>query len=152
MDILKPSALTSEILNTWQSGVPLVICTDVPRVRKRIDSAGYQEVKINKELSKRLLDIPKDDRPKRVEKTLKGMLNYHVPIFVMDFEMLFDPRYEIDVLRFFCEKARIINVAIRWPGQFTDGKLGSCFFGHAGRDLCEGRGDLCPGYGQPGED
>ena len=123
MDTLKPSALTTELLNTEQSGVPLVICSEAPRVRKRIESAGYQEVKINKELSKRLLDIPKEDRPKRVEKALKGMLNYHVPIFVTDFEMLFDPRYEIDVLRFFCEKARIINVAIKWPGQFTDGKL-----------------------------
>lgn len=123
MDTLKPSALTTELLNTGQSGVPLVICSEAPRVRKRIESAGYQEVKINKELSKRLLDIPKEDRPKRVEKTLKGMLNYHVPIFVTDFEMLFDPRYEIDALRFFCEKARIINVAIKWPGQFTDGKL-----------------------------
>ena len=123
MDILTPSALTSEILNTGQSGVPLVICTDAPRVRKRIESAGYQEVQINKELSKRLLDIPKEDRPERVEKTLKGMLNYHVPIFVTGFEMLFDPRYEIDILKFFSEKARIINVAIKWPGQFTDGKL-----------------------------
>ena len=123
MDILKPSTLTLEFLNTGQSGIPLIICSDAPRVRKRIENAGYQEVQINKELSKRLLDIPKEDRPKRVEKTLKGILNYHVPIFVTDFEMLFDPRYEIDVIRFFCEKARIINVAIKWPGQFADSKL-----------------------------
>ena len=123
MDILKPSALTTEILNTGQSGIPLVICTNAQRVKKRISDAGYQEVHINQELAKRLLDFPMEDRPKRVEKTLKGILNYHVPIFVTDFEMLFDPRYEIDVLRFFCEKARIINVAIKWPGQFTDGKL-----------------------------
>ena len=123
MDMIKPSALTSEVLNTGQSGVPLIVCTDVPRVLKRIDNAGYQEVQVNMELSRRLLSIPKDDRPKYVEKTLKSMLNYRVPIFVMDFEMLFDPRYEIDILRFFCEKARIINVAIKWPGKFADGKL-----------------------------
>ena len=73
MDTLKPSALTTELLNTGQSGVPLVICSEAPRVRKRIESAGYQEVKINKELSKRLLDIPKEDRPKLVEKALKGI-------------------------------------------------------------------------------
>ena len=123
MVILKPSALTAELLTTGQSGMPLVICTDVPRAQKRIQDAGYQEVQINKELSKRLLEIPKDDRPKLVENTLKSMLNYHVPIYVTGFEMLFDPRYEIDVLRFFCEKARIINVAIKWPGGFSNGKL-----------------------------
>ncbi len=123
MDILKPSAITSDLLSSSQSGVPLVVCTDVPRVRKRIESAGYQEVHINRELSKRLLEYPKEDRPKRVEQALKSMLNYHVPIYVAEFEMLFDPRYEIDVLKFFCEKARIINVAIKWPGQFINDKL-----------------------------
>ena len=123
MDILKPASLTTDLLTTGQSGVPFVICTDAPRVRKRIESAGYQEVQINKELSKRLLDISKEDRPKHLEKALKGMLNYHVPIYVTGFEMLFDPRYEIDILKFFCEKARIINVALKWPGQFVDGKL-----------------------------
>ena len=123
MDILKPSALTAEFLNTGQSGLPLIICTDVPRVKKRIESAGYQKVQINQELSKRLLEQPKEERPKLVEKTLKCMLNDHVPIYVTNFEMLFDPRYEIDVLKFFCEKARIINVAVKWPGQFNNGKL-----------------------------
>ena len=59
MNVLKPSDLTPDILSTGQSGVPLVICSEAPRGRKRIESAGYQEVKINKELSKRLLDIPK---------------------------------------------------------------------------------------------
>lgn len=31
MDTLKPSALTTELLNTGQSGVPLVICSEAPR-------------------------------------------------------------------------------------------------------------------------
>lgn len=70
MDTLKPSALTTELLNTGQSGVPLVICSEAPRVRKRIESAGYQEVKINKELSKRLLDIP----------TESAMVGHHLTI------------------------------------------------------------------------
>ena len=129
MVILKPSALTAELLTTGQSGMPLVICTDVPRVKKRIQDAGYQEVQINKELSKRLLEIPKDDRPKLVEKTLKSMLNYHVSIYIIGFEILFDPRYEIDVLKFFCEKARIINVAVKWPGRFSNGKLTYASYG-----------------------
>lgn len=123
MNTLKPSALTSEILNTGQSGVPFVICTDVPRVKRQLDSAGYREVRINQELSKRLMDFPKDERPKQLEETLKSMLNYHVPIYITNFEMLFDPRYEIDILKFFCEKARIINVAIKWPGYYANEQL-----------------------------
>lgn len=42
---------------------------------------------------------------------------------ITDFEMLFDPRYKIDVIKLFCEKARLINVAVKWPGTFTGSKL-----------------------------
>jgi hypothetical protein len=121
MDTLKPSALTTELLSTGQSGVPLVICSEAPRVRKRIESAGYQEVKINKELSKRLLDIPKEI-VQNVWKSTKSMLNYHVPIFVTDFEMLFDPRYEIEYY-VLLRKGANNKCGYKMARQFTDGKL-----------------------------
>lgn len=123
MEILKPSELTSEVLKTRHSGMPFIICTNSSRVLKKICDAGFKEVQINQELSKRLLNISKEERLKSVENTLKDMFDYREPIFVSGFEMLFDPRYEIDVLKFFCERARIINVAIKWPGHFMAGKL-----------------------------
>lgn len=123
MEILKPSALNLDLLCGNQSGEPLIICTDAPRVKRALDNAEYQERQINLELARRLLDYPKDERPKYVEQTLKSVTNCTTPILVTDFEMLFDPRYEIDVLRFFCEKARIVNVAVKWPGQFANNKL-----------------------------
>ena len=45
------------------------------------------------------------------------------PVLITDFEMLFDPRYEIDVIKLFCDKARITNVAVKWPGKYTNSKL-----------------------------
>ncbi|MBR6410258.1 MAG: BREX-3 system P-loop-containing protein BrxF [Clostridia bacterium] len=124
MYLLKSSELTPEFLNLKQSGVPLVFCSESPRICKRVESAGYIELKINIILSERLCRIPRDERAKLVEFKLNNLLNYyHAPVLISDFEMLFDPRYKIDILRFFCEKARIINVAIKWPGQYADGKL-----------------------------
>lgn len=123
MEIIKPSALTAEFLNLGQNGIPLFICTDAPRVRKKLDDAGYEMVSINRILSKALLEFLPDERPKHVEAEFRKLLNYHVPILITDFEMLFDPRYEIDVIRLFCEKARIVNVAIIWPGKFANGNL-----------------------------
>ena len=123
MDIINAYALTTEILSTAQNGVPLVICTDAPRVIKKIESAGYREVQVNQELSKKLLEYPKEERPSLVEKELKSILNNTDPVFVTRFEMLFDPRYKIDVLKLFCDKARLINVAIKWSGLYIDGKL-----------------------------
>ncbi len=123
MIIIKSSSLTKELLNTGQCGVPLMICTDTPRVYKKILDAGYHHVKINAELSKRLLEYQINDRPKRVEELLRDILNNVIPIYITDFEMLFDPRYEIDVIKLFCEKARIVNIAVRWPGHFINGNL-----------------------------
>lgn len=123
MELLKPSALNSDMLNSNQNGVPLIICTDAPRVKRVIDNAGYRELKVNEKLARSLLEHPKDERPSLVEKMLKSIINNNDSIFVTDFEMLFDPRYEIDALRFFCEKARMVNIAVKWPGQFASGKL-----------------------------
>lgn len=123
MEIIKPSALTLEFLNSGPNGIPLFICTDAPRTKRKLDEAGFNVVRINTLLAKSLLNYPVKDRPKHIESELKELLNYHVPILITDFEMLFDPRYEIDVIKFFCEKARIINVAVKWPGKCADGQL-----------------------------
>ncbi len=123
MDLIKSSAVTFELLSDSQNSKPLIICMDSARVQKKIIDAGYQDVHINAALAKALLEYKQADRPKWVENALKKLLDYHTPIYISNFEMLFDPRYEIDVLKVFCEKARTINVAVKWPGRYNDGKL-----------------------------
>ena len=123
MELLKPSNLSSEILADNSFSSLLVLCSDTSRVRRLLENAGYQDVKINQALSKRLLDYPKAERPKLVEKTLNTILKDYERMLVSSFEMLFDPRYEIDVIKFFCEKARKCKVALKWPGQLIDSKL-----------------------------
>ena len=123
MEILKASALTREYLNSDQNGIPVIICTDAGRVIKRIEEAGYQSISVNVRLSKALLSFPPDERPQRVESCFRMVLETHSMLFIKDFEMLFDPRYEIDVIKLFCNKARTTNVAVKWPGSYINGKL-----------------------------
>ncbi len=123
MEVLKPSAITTELLTTGMNGVPLIVCSDASRVKKKLAEAEYQEIKINKDLAKKLLAYPQKERLKHVEESFKTLLNYQKPLYITDFEILFDPRYEIDVIKLFCEKARIINLAVKWPGTLTNGKL-----------------------------
>ena len=123
MLLMKPSAVTSDFLNTGQGSMPLIICKDAPRIWKKLDEAGYREVQVNAALSKKLLEYGREDRPKYVDEVLKSVLNERVPMLVTRFEMLFDPRYEIDVLKFFCEKARFAPIAVKWPGAYSAGKL-----------------------------
>ena len=123
MDMIKPSSITLEFLNTGQQGIPLIICTDSGRVYKRLESAKYQVIQLNAPVSKALLDYSPDERPAKVEAVFKKTLNTDSSVLITDFEMLFDPRYEIDVIKLFCDRARITNVAVKWPGKYTNGKL-----------------------------
>ena len=123
MELLKPSMLSSELLNSGQNRMPLIICTDAPRVKKKLDEAGYKEYQINIHLSKRLLDYQQNVRPSYVEGTLKELLDNSEPVLITEFEMLFDPRYELDVLKFFSDEARLFNVAVKWPGKFSENRL-----------------------------
>ncbi len=123
MEILKASSITLDYLNTGQNGIPLILCSDSGRIIKRVEEAGYQSARINVGLSKTLLSFPPDERPKRVETCFKDLTASQNMLFIRDFEMLFDPRYEIDVIKLFCDKARITNVAVKWPGKFINGKL-----------------------------
>ena len=123
MDVIKSSSITQEYLNTGQQGIPLIICTDSSRVYKRLESAKYKEFQLNTQVSKALLDYSQGERPTKVEAVFKKTLNTDSPILITDFEMLFDPRYEIDVIKLFCDKARITNVAVKWPGKYINGKL-----------------------------
>ena len=119
---IHPAAVTTDLLLS-PGGLPLIICAALPRLQKKLEAAGYQTVHINIELSKRLLSFAPDERPARVEGELRKILNGPDPMFLTDFEMLFDPRYEIDILKIFCERARFAAIAVRWPGRSTSDKL-----------------------------
>ena len=123
MDVIKPSSITQEFLNTGQQGIPLIICTDSGRVYKRLESANYKTLQLNEPISKALLDYSPGERPTKVESVFKKTLRFDSSVLITDFEMLFDPRYEIDVIKLFCDRARITNVAVKWPGKFINGKL-----------------------------
>ena len=123
MEIIKASALNRDYLNTGPNGIPIIICSDSRRVLKKIDEAGYVPVRVNATLAKALLEFTPAERPKKVEECFKDLIDGHGSVFITDFEMLFDPRYEIDVIKLFCEKARFVNVAVKWPGKYNAGKL-----------------------------
>ena len=123
METIKYSNLSTEELKCERFGIPFFICEKAPRVIRRFEDSGYQRLSVNKELSKALLEFSSNERPMQVEELLKGLFVKCDACLVTDFEMLFDPRYEIDVVKFFCEQARKKNIAIRWPGDFTGTKL-----------------------------
>ena len=123
MVLVNKTALTKEYLNNRITGSPIVICCNTGRVEKKISDAGYVRTKLNVYLSKKLLEFDTIDRPMKAEETAREILRKKESIYVIDFEMLFDPRYKVDPLKLFCELAMYNNVAVQWPGEYNDGKL-----------------------------
>jgi len=116
---IKTSELTPELMLDQSTNVPIVICSNSSRVHRVLQEAGYSKVEINKDFAKALLEYASDERLLQVEKILRQILHWRSPVLVTNFEMLFDPRYKIDVIRLFYEKARYSKVAIQWPGKIN---------------------------------
>lgn len=119
---IKAASLTDEILDS-PAGMPLIICSNAPRVLRKITQHGYQQLRLNAELSKALIPFPPQERQSKIETAIKSLIPRQSTLLISDFEMLFDPRYKIDVLKLFCERAKSSRIAVIWPGTIEDGKL-----------------------------
>ena len=63
-------------------------------------------------------------RPQFVaDEVMKIVSSIQGPIFLTDYEMLFDPRYSIDVIRLFYELSRRAKIVIKWCGTLDDNHL-----------------------------
>ena len=126
MDFKKSSSITNEMLIHKPNGIPIVLCSSAPRVMRKLSDAGYVLLSLNKEVSSVLLKFGADDRPSKVLDVIKKLLEETAAsVIVTDFEMLFDPRYKLDVLNVFCDAARTKNIAVKWCGSVTEDSL--CF-------------------------
>ena len=102
---------------------PIIICSSRPDFEGAIIENGYTQVSLNKPLASMIvgLDI-KAIRLCLADKIREIMPNSD-PIYLMDYEMLFDPRYELDVLRLFIDLSRRNKLIVKWYGKATEDKL-----------------------------
>lgn len=104
--------------------IPIILCSSAPRLKKIITECNYQELSLNKELAKALVKKEVSIRPQLVaDEVMKIVSSIQGPIFLTDYEMLFDPRYSIDVIRLFYELSRRAKIVIKWCGTLDDNHL-----------------------------
>lgn len=124
MDFVKASALTAEILSKQPTGIPIFLCSAAPRAVRKLSESGYKHLSLNKELSSSLMAIPQEKRLSVVQQeTQKIISKAGSAVLLSDYEMLFDPRYKIDVLKLFCELARTTRLAVKWCGTTAEDSL-----------------------------
>lgn len=104
--------------------IPIILCSSAPRLKKIITECNYQELSLNKLLAKALVKKEVSIRPQLVaDEVMKIVSSIQGPVFLTDYEMLFDPRYNIDVIRLFYELSRRAKIVIKWCGTLDDNHL-----------------------------
>lgn len=120
--LIKSSQLSKTMLE--QANMPIILCALAPRLQKIIAAAGFKELSLNKELAHILVKKEVSIRPQLVaDEVINIVSSTQGPVLLTDYEMLFDPRYSLDVLRLFYELSRRRKIAIKWCGTLADKRL-----------------------------
>jgi len=96
---------------------PVILCANRADFSKALSDNGFKTVSVNLPLAQSFVGLDLlDIRTSLIDSILK-ILPHNEPVYLKDYELLFDPRYEIDVLRFFTRLARQCKLIIEWCGR-----------------------------------
>lgn len=120
--LIKSSQFNKEMLK--KIATPIVLCSSAARLKKIIAEAGFKDLSLNKILAEALLEKDTAVRPQFVsDEAIRIVTSIQGPVFLTDYEILFDPRYTIDVIRLFYELSRRVRIVIKWCGTLEDNHL-----------------------------
>lgn len=91
----------------------------------KYDKALYDTaIPINVPLAEKLAAKKPEKRSMRLEQYFQQIAAElpHDPV-ICDFDVMFNPKYEVDVLRIMCSVAKTVTFSLIWPGRCEDGKL-----------------------------
>ena len=121
MDVIKAVALKADFLTKPPNGIPMLLIDPSARTLRKFRNSGYKDVSLNRELAEKLLELPVEQRASKVTASVQIILsNYASAILLRDYEMLFDPTYQLDVLKLFCDLSRHFRIAVVWCGTYHD--------------------------------
>jgi len=102
---------------------PTVICVRLPIVEKAVAEHLLHPIKINLLLAKTLFGKSETEITTSITNIVIGLLPKDKPVYLSDFEMLFNPHYKLDLIKLFCEISRHNWLFVEWPGEFSNGSL-----------------------------
>lgn len=125
MPILKPSEINIEKLaSQYTDGKPYIICCDNKRLFRKLNEFGFKEIDLNLELAKRLILYEKNKRNSVLDKEIRNVLDSSgSQLLIKGIDILFNPEYQIDVVKELCELARHFSIFVIWPGKMQNDAL-----------------------------
>jgi hypothetical protein len=112
--IVSHKTLTPDALLNLAS--PVILCAGWKTYEQAISAAGYQTISLNLPLAKALVGKTETEITMVITATVIGLLPKNTPIYLTDYEMLFDPRYRLNVMKLFCEISRHNKLLVKWCG------------------------------------
>ncbi|MBQ9662863.1 MAG: BREX-3 system P-loop-containing protein BrxF [Oscillospiraceae bacterium] len=113
------------ILNSYDLSVsektglpqPIIYCQPIPAT---VEVA----IPVNVPLAEKLMAIKPNRRTMRLELCFRQVLDSlpENPV-IRDFDVLFNPNYEVDILRLMASIGKNKPFQIVWPGRYEDGRL-----------------------------
>lgn len=96
---------------------PLIFCNPDKELEDRA-------ISINVLLAEQLTSIKPKRRTMRMEKCVQKVLSLlpEDPV-IKDFDVMFNPEYEVDILRIMIAQYKIKPFDLIWPGKYQEGKL-----------------------------
>ena len=83
-----------------------------------------EAISINLLLAEKLVKFQSNRRTMRLEQCFNQVLDtLHNGVLIKDFDVMFNPVYQVDLLRIMVVACKIKPFSIIWPGKCEDGKL-----------------------------
>jgi hypothetical protein len=95
---------------------PVLICVDRLDIDATINDAGYQPVSLNLPLARSFLVMSEKDMQSVITDKIRNILPYSTPVYLLNYEMLFDPKYNLDIIRLFIDLSRRTRLIVKWCG------------------------------------
>lgn len=101
----------------------IILCTNYKQFEDYFK--GFNEISLGITLSDKLMRYPIEKRNDILLREADKLLlkNSHKKVLVKDIDILFNPEYKLDVLRYFINLARVKNIVVVWSGIITNGYL-----------------------------
>ena len=121
-NITNSRTLTAENLLRLPSPI-ILLCPQRLDFEKAILDTGSHKVSLNLLLAKALIGKTEKERLTGITAAVLGLMPNEAAVYLTDYEMLFDPRYKLDVIKLFCEISRKAKLILKWCGGFNNGRL-----------------------------
>lgn len=120
--IINVSKLREDLLKKATN--PIILCSFPNRIAKLIEGGQYNHLNLNVKLAEALLKFPESQRSQKAnDEIMEIFFQCHTPVFLADYEILFNPRYDIDAIKVFTEISRRQKIVVKWCGRLNGNSL-----------------------------